>query len=136
MSSPDNELQAAIYDILTADSALSAIIAGRVYDRVPMDGDIAPYVTFGPADVQSDDAECIEAGDHFLQIDVWSEKQGGFKECKEITHLIKRVLHKAEIDLPTHALVEMRVTNKRHLRDPDGITSHGIVTVEAMVEEN
>ncbi len=107
----------------------------RVFDRVPNAGDTAPYITFGPSDEVEDDAECISSSVHSLQIDVWSEQQGGFKECKEVTYAVKKALHDVSIDLPTHALVEMRVTQRRHFRDPDGITSHGVVTVEAMIEE-
>ncbi|MGB0855032.1 MAG: DUF3168 domain-containing protein [Pikeienuella sp.] len=135
MPAPANELQAAVFSILTSDAGLTALVGGRVYDRVPMDGDQAPYITFGPSDEVSDDAECMIADDHTLQIDIWSEYQGGFKEAKEIAFAVKQALHGVDIDLPTHALIEIRADNRRYLRDPDGVTSHGIVTVEAMIEE-
>lgn len=135
MASPANELQAAVYDILMADTAVRALVGTRIYDRIPAASDVPPYITFGSSDDVESDADCITSGEHALQIDVWSEKQGGFKECKEITHAVKVALHEVAVDLPTHALVEMRVTSKRHFRDPDGITSHGVVTVEAMIEE-
>lgn len=135
MASPANELQTAIYGALIADTAVAALVGAKIYDRVPMASDVAPYVTFGPSDEVEEDSDCITAGDHSLQIDVWSEKQGGFKECKEITYAIKVALHQVSFDLPTHALVETRVTQRRHFRDPDGITSHGVVTVEAIIEE-
>lgn len=135
MSAPANELQAAIYGILQADADLTAIVGDRIFDRVPKAGDVPPYVTFGPADEVNNDADCIDAADHALQIDVWSEKQGGFKEAKEIAFLIKRAVHEVEFDLPTHALVEMRVTIIRYVRDQDGLSSRAIISVEAMVEE-
>lgn len=135
MASPSNELQTAIYDLLRLDTAVAAMVGTRIYDRVPAASDVPPYITFGPSDELEDDAECITSSAHSLQIDVWSEKQGGFKECKEITHAVKVALHEVAVDLPTHALVEMRVTQRRHLRDRDGITSHGVVTIEAMIEE-
>jgi len=135
MAAPANELQAAIYDILVADAGVGALVGNRIYDRVPMAGDMPPYITFGPSDDFENDADCITSADHSLQIDVWSEKQGGFKECKEVTHAVKVALHLVSVNLPTHALVELRVTQRRHFRDPDGITSHGVVVVEAMIEE-
>jgi hypothetical protein len=135
MGAPANELQSAIWSILTADVDVSALVGAKVFDQPPSGTVEAPYITFGPADEIEDDADCISATDHSFQIDVWSEKKGGFKECKEITHAVKVALHEVEVDLPTHALVEMRVTRRRHFRDPDGITSHGVVTVEAMIEE-
>ena len=136
MAAPENELQAAIWGVLVADTDLAALVGNKVYDRVPMASDVAPYVTFGPSDHVPEDAECIDGIDVSVQVDVWSEKQGGFKECKEITWAIRKALHEVEIDLPTHALAEMRVTQTRHFRDPDGITSHGVVTVEAQLEAN
>ncbi|APE43411.1 hypothetical protein BOO69_08270 [Sulfitobacter alexandrii] len=135
MAAPANELQAAIYQILRADSAVSALVGDGVFDRVPKAGDVPPYITFGPSDEIEADMLCITSAEHSLQIDVWSERQGGFKECKEITYAVKKALHEVEIDLPTHALVQIRVVRRLHLREPDGITSHGVVTVEADIEE-
>lgn len=135
MAAPANELQAAIYGLLVADPEVSALIDGRVYDRVPKSGDVPPNITFGASDETDADAECIIAADHSIQVDVWSEYQGGARECKEITHAVKRALHHVAIDLPTHALVEIYVSQMRHFRDPDGITTHGVVVVEAMIEE-
>lgn len=135
MASPANELQAAVYQILVADAAVGALVDNRIFDRVPKAGDEPPYVTFGPSDEIEEEMECITSAEHSLQIDVWSEKQGGFKECKEITFAVKKALHLVEIDLPTHALVRIRVARRQHLRDPNGITSHGVLTIEADIEE-
>lgn len=135
MAAPANELQAAIYEILLADTAVNALVDDRVFDRVPKSGDVPPYITFGPSDEVEDEMVCITSAEHSLQIDVWSEKQGGFKECKEITFAVKKALHEIEIDLPTHALVQIRVARRLHLREPDGITSHGVLTIEADIEE-
>lgn len=135
MGSPANEFQTAVFNLLTEDAGVAALVGTRIYDRVPAASDVPPYITFGAADEVEDDADCIECASHSLQIDVWSEKQGGFKECKEITHAVKLALHEVAVNLTTHALVEMRVTQRRHFRDPDGITSHGVITVEAMIEE-
>ena len=136
MAAPANELQAAIYGLLTTDSEVQALVDTRVYDQPPSANVAAPYITFGPSDETQDDSACIQSAEHSLQIDVWSEKKGGFKECKEITFAVKQALHEVDVVLPTHALVEMQVIQRRHVRDPDGITSHGIVIVSAMVEEN
>jgi hypothetical protein len=136
MASPANELQAAVFGLLTADAGVAALVGTRIYDRVPMASDVPPYITFGPADEYEDDADCIRSSNHSLQIDVWSEKQGGFKECKEITHAVNLAIHQVSVNLPSHALTELRVTRRLHFRDPDGITSHGVVTVGAIIEEN
>lgn len=136
MAAPANELQKAVYDLLVADSAVHQLVEDRIYDRVPSASEaVPPYITFGPSDEVSGDDICFEAAEHTLQVDVWSEKAGGFKECKEITFAVKRALHLVEIDLPTHALIRMVVVQRRHFRDPDQITSHGVVVIEAEIEE-
>lgn len=135
MAAPSNELQKAVYDLLIGDAGVSALVQGRVFDRVPESGDVLPNITFGPADEIEADADCIDIADHSLQIDVWSSYQGGFRECKEITFAVRRALHHVTVDLATHALIDMRVVQVRHFRDPDGITSHGVVAIEAMIEE-
>jgi len=134
MTAPANELQTAIYEVLMADVDIQAIVAGRVYDRAPQD-DAAPSITFGPANEVPTDSECVRAELHTLQIDVWSEKQGGFKECKEIISLIKRALHEVPLTLATHAALDPRVTLTRVMRENDGLTSHGVIQLTVEIEE-
>lgn len=138
------DLQRVVFERLNADSRVSELIAGRVFDHVPGRAGIAgkditpefPYISFGPADVIDDDAEGIIAGEHSLQIDIWSQYSGGKKEAYRIVDIVKKSLHHFEADLSGNALVDMRVVSRRVIDDPDGITSHGIVQLEAMIEEN
>ena len=44
-------LQAAIYQCLTADSALDALVNGAIYDSVPPGIVPGTYVSIGPEDV-------------------------------------------------------------------------------------
>lgn len=131
------ELQKLILDTLKAEAAVMALVNG-VYDRVP-DSPWGPaskngYITFGPHDVVEDDADCITGGEHTLQIDCWS-RQVGLVHAKRITDAVKAALHDQGLSLSKNALVQMRVTMRRALPDPDGLTSHGIVMVTAMIEE-
>lgn len=134
-------LQKAIYSALRADAAVSAQIAGRVYDSVPAEekrvaatGAAFPYISFGSYDFVPDDADCISAGEHTLQIDVWSRAVGRV-QAKQITDAVLRVLDGNDADMGDYGLVEMRVDVARVIGDPDGLTTHGIVTVTAMIEE-
>jgi len=136
MTSPANELQAALYAMLLANTDVAALVGNRVYDRVPREGDVAPFITFGSGTVSYDGAECIEADMHFFQIDIWSEKQGGFKECKEILYAVKKAVVGVDIDLPVHGAMRARTRIERTERDTDGLTSHGILQIEVRVEDN
>lgn len=134
MSGEANALQVLVYQTLLANPAVSAIVAARVYDRPPA-GAAAPYISFGPSDQVEDDADCLTGHVAALQIDCWSEAQDGMRECKALVTAVKKALHNLSGDLTTGALVSARVTLVRVMPDPDGITTHGVITLEAAVEE-
>lgn len=132
--SASNEVQALIYQRLVADTGVHGLVADRVYDRPP-ETRVFPYVSFGPSDLVEDDAQCIIGRIETIQIDCWSRYQGGFREVKTLADAVKNALHHYAGEMGVNALVEMQVVAMRFFRDPDGLTSHGVVTVQAVVEE-
>ena len=132
--SSEAEFQKFIFSVLTSDAELAAIIGDRVYDDVP-EGAQFPYVSFGPHDVNEDDAGCIVAGEHSLQLDVWSREVGSV-QAKQIVSKIKSILHDNDGEMTVNALASVRVTNRRVFRDPDGNTTHGVLNITALIEEN
>lgn len=129
----DLEMQGAIVARLRADPNLAAIISGRVFDNVPKDADF-PYVTYGPVDALTDDADCITGFDLAIQLHVWS-RAVGYPESKRIADLIRVSLHQADdIDLPVNALALIEHRQTTTTRDPDGLTSHAIMQFAAFVE--
>ena len=134
MANPELELQGAIVARLKADATVTALIAGRIYDSVPANGTF-PYVTIGPVDVVADDADCLTGLEVAQQIDCWS-RAVGFPEVKKIVDAVRAALHDQEGAMPLAsngmALFEHR--NTRIVRDPDGLTSHGILGFEAAIE--
>lgn len=127
------ELQRLLYATLTADAEIMAI-AYRVYDRVSGDyGSKTAYLSFGPIDSVEDDAECITGVEVTCQIDVWSRADGAL-ECKKLTDLVRKALHRKSLTLTDNALVDIWVTLTRVFPDPSG-DHHGVVTVTCMVEE-
>lgn len=129
------ELQTLIYGRLMADTGVQALVADRIYDRAP-EGVQFPYISFGPSDVVEDDAECIIGRTETLQIDCWSRYQGGFKEVKNVADAVKKALHRYAGALSVNALVDMSVLTIRYFSDPDGMTSHAAISLEARVEES
>lgn len=132
--STSNALQKLIFDLLVASGPVGALVGDRIYDR-PSISVTAPFITFGPSDSIPDDHECIDGRIENVQLDVWSEAQDGKRECKAIVDAVKAALHDAVGSLTVGALVTMRVTLVRVMDDPDGRTTHGIVQVEAVIEE-
>lgn len=134
MANPELELQGAIVARLKADPAVTALIAGRVYDSPPQ-GAVFPYVTLGPVDSVEDDADCITGLDVAQQVDCWS-RAVGFPEVKKIADAVRASLHDYDLVLASNALVFFEHRTTRITRDPDGLTSHGILSFEAAVERH
>lgn len=132
MNDPSAALQKAIVAHLKADALVTTVLAQRVYDRVPVPP-IWPYASIGPAQALEDDADCVEAFEVFQQVDVWSEDPG-FLEAKEIAGMVRKALHGAELALDGFVLNEIRVRNIRYLRAPDGLTSHAVIDIRALLE--
>jgi hypothetical protein len=133
MSSPSEELQAAIYEALTADADMMALISG-VYDRVPSSpfGEAEGYISFGPEFTIYEDVECIDLQEVNIQLDAWSRKVGRV-HCKRIVAEARRVLL-ALPELTDNALVLAETPLTRILTDPDGLTTHGIISLRYEVE--
>jgi len=129
------ELQKLIVDLLKGDDAVAALVGTRVYDRVPA-GAAFPYLSLGPHDVVDDDSEGIVGGEHTVQVDGWSRAPGGFVEAKRLGAAAKAALHHpGGVSLTGFGLVDLWVASVRYLRDPDGLTSHAVLTLTAFAEE-
>ena len=131
--SAELELQKLVLDTIQGDANLAPLIDGRVYDCVRSDSPF-PYVSFGTHQVVEDDAECIVGGHHSFQLDVWS-RQIGFVECKRIGAALRKALHETDASIDENALVYIRIRSTTYMRDPDGLTSHGILDINARIEE-
>jgi hypothetical protein len=133
--SPDLELQGLIVSTLEADAAVTALVSDRIYDRVEnFNTDVVfPYVNFATSVETSNDADCIKGSDIFIQIDVWS-REAGFVECKKIASAVRDALHDRDLQLTENALALLRCDRIRVFRDADGLTSHGVVELQALVE--
>lgn len=129
------ELQRLLYATLKADGGVMAI-ANNVYDHVPADpfGVKTAYISFGPIDSVEDDAECIAGVETTQQIDVWSKAPGAL-ECKKLTDLVRKALHRQSLTLSEHALVDTWVELTRVFPDPGG-DHHGVVQVRCIIEES
>jgi hypothetical protein len=135
-ASPGRELQRALYEALTDDAYLMTLIAG-VYDFVPEKdpfGSVQGYVSFGPLDVVNDNSECIEAGLYTWQLDVWSRQRNSM-HCRDVVDQIRRILDGSNFDLPDNAAAGTTIEAWRFMRDPDGLTTHGIVSVQLTIED-
>jgi hypothetical protein len=66
---------------------------------------------------------------------VW-KKEGGLSGVKAIAAAVRDAIRQGRPTLEAGLqCADCRVSGMRFLRDPDGVTSHGIVTVETLVRE-
>lgn len=142
MSEPSLALQGAIVAALKDSAPVTAFISQRVYDRVPAPVPPAteptyPYVTIGNDQVLGAHAECLEGSvEIFATIDVWSRAVGKV-EAKQISGAIVTLLNgSTALTLDSaYRLVLIEHDSTRHLDDPDGLTSHSVVTFHALIDE-
>jgi len=140
MTSPSHELQVAIVTRLKAAAEVTALVGQRVYDSVPSEADRTtatgkawPYISMGPSDELSDDAECIDGFEITFQVDAWS-RAVGYPEVRKIADAVRRAL-KSGMGLTDNAMVSFDHRITRMLRDPDPQTSHAAITFLAIVEQ-
>lgn len=133
MPSPSAELQTAVYEALIANETVSSLAVNGVFDG-QRPTEFAACVTFGPSDYTTDDLNCITARIESLQIDCWT-RAARLRPARELADAVKSALHLAELSLTANALAILRVTAVRTFMDRDGITAHGVVTLEAVIEE-
>lgn len=134
---PTYELTAAIITRLKADSAVSAFVTNRVYDRPP-DGSVSPpYISMGPSDATSDGADCIDGLEINIQIDCWSWGSGeafSSAEVRKLAGAVRASLHEAEFEIQANALATINHRITRIQRESDGVTNRAIISVTAFVE--
>lgn len=137
---PTLELWGAIVAALKADSTIGLVCGDRVYDHVPRSttsGEITakyPFIAWSGTDTLTDDADCIPSSSVSLDIDVWSRAKTS-AEAYRLAAAIKTALHDLDtITLTTNGLVFLQHRQTRTFRDPDGLTTHSVLTFEADVE--
>ena len=140
MTSPSHELQVAIVTRLKDDTGVAVLVSRRVYDDVPSEdyriartGGSWPYVSMGPSDETSDNADCIDGFEITVQIDVWSQDVG-YPEARRIADAVRRAL-KADLVLTDNAMVSFEHRITRYLPDPNPLVRRAAMTFTALVEQ-
>lgn len=134
MTEPSLELQRVIVATLKADTGVNALVAGRIYDRVPAPVTF-PYVVIGDDQTTAAHAECFEGSTQvFSSLHAWSRAVGKV-EAKSIAGAIVKALNGAALELTGYRCVLIEHDNTQHLGDPDGITSHSVVVFHSFVDE-
>lgn len=129
MADPALALQGAINTRLRAQVTA---VSSRVFDRVPADV-VFPYIELGEFQIVDDGAQCHDGQEVYVTLHIWSRSVGQV-EAKTIAGAVRGSLHEAELDLGTDwQFLEIAHQDTRYLKDPDGLTSHAVLTFRALV---
>jgi hypothetical protein len=121
------EVQIAVYQALMTDPPVAG---GRVYDRVPAKPDF-PYVSIGDEQTIDDGNSCDDGWEVYPDIHVWS-RQVGHVEAKQLMAAIVPRL-KAITSVDGHTVISVSFEGTRVFTDPDGLTTHGVVTPKFII---
>tara|TARA_Y100001970_G_C14226585_1_gene856057 strand:- start:1243 stop:1650 length:408 start_codon:yes stop_codon:yes gene_type:complete len=124
-------LQTAIYSRLNTDSTLTNTHGAGVYDEV-QEGNSYPFVTIGEETAIDYSTKDVDGGELTVNIHVWSQYKGS-KETKTIMDRIHDLLHDYNLSVTGYNLVNSRFEYSDIMRDPDGITRHGVMRFRAII---
>ena len=134
------QIVTAILAALKADAPLSALLTTyaanpAVFTHVPQDLESYPYVVLFEAGLDGDDNDCNLGFDGTLTLHSWSD-QRDMAVIGNIQKAIYDVLHHADLSMTGYTLVELHQEFSTILRDPDGITLHGVQRYRIILQTN
>ena len=121
-------LQSSVYSTLSNDNTLSSTYGASVFD-VPEDTSY-PYITIGEDNISEFGTKDLDGTTSTMTIHIWSEYKGS-KETKQIMDRIHDLLHDSSLSVSGFNLINMRFEFSDIMRDPDGITRHGVMRFRA-----
>ena len=124
-------LQSSVYSTLSNDNTLSSTYGASVFDDVPEDTSY-PYITIGEDNISEFGTKDLDGTTSTMTIHIWSEYKGS-KETKQIMDRIHDLLHDSSLSVSGFNLINMRFEFSDIMRDPDGITRHGVMRFRAVL---
>ncbi|MFE9381777.1 DUF3168 domain-containing protein [Streptomyces sp. NPDC007025] len=121
MATAGRPLQTALYQKLTASTALTALVSG-VYDEVPEDAAF-PYVSFGSMTETPADAHDGQGLDVLVVLHVWS-KAPGSGEAYDVFAALDAALDRVPLTVPGWSDVSIRHEQHEAVQDPDPDVRH------------
>ena len=130
MSIGQFQLQQAIFSALNVSAVTSDLSCG-VFDDVPQNASY-PYIALGEETAVDFSVKDIQGGDLTVNIHLWSQYKGS-KETKQIMDKIHDLLHNINLSVTGFNLINLRFEFSDIMRDPDGITRHGVMRFRAII---
>lgn len=128
-------LQAAVYQLLSGDAALAALVGGAVYDEVPPGPVSGTHVSLGEGEVRDLSDVTGGLGDHRFEVSIISDAEG-FATAKAAAEAVSDVLVGARPALSRGRVVNLSFVKARARRVRAGQTRRIDMTFRAVVEDN
>ena len=122
-------LQSSIYTALNV-SAITSTLACGVYDEV-VEGNSYPFISLGEETAIDYSTNNLVGAETTINIHVWSRYKGS-KQTKQILDKIHDLLHDVSLTVSGVNLINLRFEYSDIMRDPDGITRHGVMRFRAI----
>jgi len=123
-------LQTTIYNALNV-SAITTTLNCGVYDEV-IEGNTYPFITLGEETTIDYSTKTATGSETTINIHIWSQYKGS-KETKNILDKIHDLLHDSNLTVTGFNLINLRFEYSDIMRDPDGITRHGVMRFRAII---
>ena len=122
-------LQSSIYTALNV-SAITSTLACGVYDEV-VEGNSYPFISLGEETAIDYSTNNLVGAETTINIHIWSRYKGS-KQTKQIMDKVHDLLHDVSLTVSGVNLINLRFEYSDIMRDPDGITRHGVMRFRAI----
>jgi hypothetical protein len=134
MTEPSLPLQAAIRARLVAASAVTSIIpATAIVDRNATPA-LDNSIVIGEAIAGPDDGLARHRHHVVADVHVW-RKEPGLVGVKQVVGAIRDALNDGPLYVDGYHVADLLIASTRFLRDPDGIHSHAVLSLECRMVE-
>ena len=130
MSFGPKEVQITLYNMLTGDVTLMALITG-VYDFVP-DNKAFSFVTIGEADWSDRGSQTTEGYTGTITINTWTQARGR-ATAHAIMAEIDRIIHNASASISGWSSLSLRRDFSTILVEDDAVTFHGVQRFKILI---
>lgn len=124
-------LQSAIYSRLNSDGNLTTTLGASIFDDVP-ENPTYPFVGIGQDTSVDFSTKDANGSENTITLDIFSRYLGS-KETKDIMDRVHTLLHDAAITVSGQNLINIRFEFGDILREPDGLTRHGVMRFRAIM---
>lgn len=131
---PSLALQAAIRARLVATSAVTSLVpAASILDKNARPAPF-PGIIIGEGQTVPDAGIARNRHEAFADLHIWATEPG-LVQSKTIAGAIRAALADAVWNIPGLHVVDLQIASTRFMRDPDGLHSHGVVSLRFRVME-